>query len=124
MSNGTIIVPPPSPPNTGQLVNCPPQSNLYPPPNPTQLWGGYPPKNPTSAWSTFAPPPTGCVYGMDGMTQSWVPVPTRWEVQCIVQQYTQGSVPEAPADGADYVRNGLDAEWINVQTLVFDGGTY
>ena len=65
------------------------------PTNPTQLWGGYPPLNPTAAWADFAPPPTGCVYGLDGITRSWVPVPTRWEVMCLVQQGTANAVPEA-----------------------------
>lgn len=119
MSNGTIV---PS-------FECPPAPLSIPPnwpwpTNPTQFWGGYPPQNPTSAWADFAPPPTGCVYGLDGTSRSWVPVPTRWEVMCLVQAGTANSVPEAPADGADYVRNGLEAAWINVQNLVLDGGTY
>lgn len=125
MSNGTIIVPPPAPPNTGQYVNCPP----YPGPGlpfpiqPTERYGGYPPQNPTAAWN-YIPPPTGCVYGLDGSTASWVPVVTRWEVMCMLQQATEGVVPEAPKDGQDYVRNGLDAEWIAVNSLVLDGGTF
>lgn len=91
---------------------------------PTQLWSGYPPQNPTAAWSSYEPPPTGCVYGLDGSTQSWVPVPTRWEVMCLVSAGVSNAVPEAPTDGNDYVRNGETKTWINVQDLVLDGGTY
>ena len=119
----TIVVPPPSPPNTGQYVTCPPEQNLFPA-QPTKLWGGYPPVNPTSAWSGYAPPPTGCVYGLDGSTQSWVPVVTRWEVMCMLAQAGQGSVTEAPNTGRNYVRNGTLQTWIDVQSLIFDGGTY
>lgn len=117
MSNGTVVVP------SYECPTLPPGSQIWPT-QPTKLWGGYPPQNPTSAWANFAPPPTGCVYGLDGSTRSWVPVVTRWEVLCMIQAAGQGSVQEAPATGLDYVRNGLDAEWIDVQTLVFDGGTY
>lgn len=108
---------------------CVPLQPSFPPAapwpiNPTILWGGYPPQNPTAAWADFAPPPTGCVYGLDGSTRSWVPVPTRWEVMCLVQSGVQNTVPEAPADGGDYTRNGLTATWINVQDLVLDGGVW
>lgn len=125
MSNGTIVVPPPAPPNTGQFVNCPPlPGTALLPPQRSTFYGGYPPLNPTDAWSSYAPPPTGCVYGLDGADRSWVPVVTRWEVMCLVQAGTANTVPEAPRDGGDYVRNGLAAEWINVQDLVLDGGQY
>lgn len=120
MANGTVIVP---------STECAPQAPSWPPAapwplQPTQLWGGYPPLNPTDAWASYAPPPTGCVYGLDGTTRSWVPVPTAWEVMCLVHAGVQNTVPEAPTDGGDYVRNGLAATWINVQDLVLDGGTY
>lgn len=122
----TIVVPPPSPPNTGVVVNCQtiPGPGLPFPIDKTTLYGGYPPLNPTSAWSGYAPPPTGCVYGLSAADRSWVPVVTMWEVMCIVQEATANTVPEAPRDGSDYVRNGLAAEWINVQDLTFDGGQY
>lgn len=125
MSNGTIIVPPPAPPNTGEVVNCPPYPGPglpFPIPR-TVLYGGYPPNNPTAAWY-YAPPPTGCVYGLSAADRSWVPVVTRWEVNCMLQEQTANLIPEAPRDGNDYVRNGLAAEWVNVQDLVLDGGQY
>lgn len=120
MSNGTVVVPstecnilPPSVPPAAPWPTAP-----------TKLWGGYPPQNPTSAWADFAPPPTGCVYGLDGSTRSWVPVVTRWEVMCMLQETGQGTVTEAPATGLNYVRNGLNQTWIDVQSLTFDGGVY
>lgn len=118
MANG----PPQITPSTSCAV-LPPTTDLFPQ-NPTQLWGGYPGANPRSAWSNFAPPPTGCVYGLDGSTRSWVPVVTRWEVMCMLEEQGQVSIGEAPGDGFDYVRNGLSHSWVNVQSLTFDGGTY
>jgi hypothetical protein len=116
MANGTVV---PS-------YQCTPLPATVPPivPNPPVLYGGYPPGNPRSAWSNSAPPPTGCVYGMDGSTQSWVPVVTRWEVMCMVQSGISQTVPEAPTDGQDYVRNGYAATWVSIADLTFDGGTY
>jgi hypothetical protein len=102
---------------------CPPLPSPQPV-NPSVLYGGYPPLNPTDAWSGFAPPPTGCVYGVDGITQSWVPVVTRWEVNCLVAAGIRNTVPEAPRDGQDYVRNGLAAQWVPVNDLILDGGVY
>jgi hypothetical protein len=119
MSNGVQVLPPLPP------VGCTPlQGNPPFPVQKTLQWGGYPPVNPTSAWSGFAPPPTGCVYGLDGITQSWVPVVTMWQVQCLVQAGLSNTITEAPQDGNDYVRNGSDHTWINVQDLDLDGGTY
>jgi hypothetical protein len=112
----------PSPPPYGPV---PPFPSPPFPINPSRFYGGYPPCNPSSAWF-YAPPPTGCVYGLDGTTQSWVPVVTLWQLLCVVQQAVQqyAVVPEAPADGNDYVRNGLQHAWVNVQDLDLDGGTY
>ena len=92
---------------------------------PTRLYGGYPPCNPTNAWY-YTPPPTGCVYGLDGTTQSWVPVVTRWELLCVVQRAVQeyANIPEAPADGNLYLRNGLQHLWVNIQDVDLDGGIY
>lgn len=92
---------------------------------PTRFYDGYPPCNPRAAWN-YTPPPTGCVYGLDGSTQSWVPVVTRWEVMCLVSQTVAqaATVQEAPADGNDYVRNGYSKAWVNVQDLDLDGGEY
>jgi hypothetical protein len=129
---GTPIPTPPQPPFPAPVI--PPGPPYGPPPDfpqppfpvtPSRFYGGYPPCNPTAAWY-YSPPPTGCVYGLDGTTQSWVPVVTRWEVMCLVQQAVQmfATVPEAPLDGNDYVRNGLSHSWVNVQDLDLDGGTY
>lgn len=114
------VPPNPSPPPYAPGLPAPPFTIA-----PTQFYGGYPPCNPSAAWN-YTPPPTGCVYGLDGSTQSWVPVVTRWEVMCLVQQTVAmyASVPEAPADGNDYVRNGYSKQWVNVQDLDLDGGTY
>lgn len=110
---------PPAPPY-GPGLPAPPF-----PLSPTRFYGGYPPCNPTSAWF-YEPPPTGCVYGLDGSTHSWVPVVTLWMLNCAVQQAVAmyATVPEAPADGGDYVRNGLSHAWVNVQDLDLDGGIY
>jgi hypothetical protein len=116
---------------TPQLPALPPVGCLpFPGPGtpwpiqPSQFFGGYPPANPTAAWSGYAPPPTGCVYGLDGTTQSWVPVVTMWQVNCLVQAGLSNVLTDAPADGNDYVRNGSEKAWINVQDLDLDGGTY
>jgi hypothetical protein len=118
MSNGVPQVVP--------STACPvlPPSQAPFPAQPTPLWGGYPPANPRSAWSNFAPPPTGCVYGLDGSTKSWVPVVTRWEVMCMLEENGQTSIGEAPGTGFNYVRNGLTHSWVDVQSLTFDGGVY
>jgi hypothetical protein len=124
-------IPPPPPYPGGQVPAIPPPPP-YPggpvPPFPiplTRLYGGYPPCNPTAAWY-YSPPPTGCVYGLDGTTQSWVPVVTLWQLNCAVQIAVQqyAVIGEAPQDGNDYVRNGLSHSWVNVQDLDLDGGTY
>jgi hypothetical protein len=110
----------PTPPPYGPGLPAPPF-----PLDPTRLYGGYPPCNPTNAWY-YTPPPTGYVYGLDGVSKSWVPVVTLWQLNCAVQRAVQeyAVLPEAPADGADYVRNGLSQQWVNVQELDLDGGTY
>ena len=72
----------------------------------------------------WMPPPTGMVYGMDGWSRSWVPVVTRWEVQCIVHELMGGFLQDAPADGHRYVRDGFTQEWINIEDLDFDDGEY
>ena len=119
-------IPYPPPPSTPP---APPYAAGLPAPpfplSPTMQYGGYPPCNPTSAWF-YAPPPTGCVYGLDGRTQSWVPVVTLWQLLCVVQQAVQqyANIPEAPADGNLYVRNGLAHQWVSVQDLDLDGGIY
>lgn len=123
-----LTTPPMVPPGTPQPPPYGPVPPFPSPPfplSPTRQFGGYPPCNPTSAWF-YTPPPTGCVYGLDGTSQSWVPVVTRWELMCAVQQAValQCSLPEAPADGGDYVRNGASKVWVNVQDLDLDGGTY
>lgn len=114
------VPPNPSPPPYAPGLPAPPFTIP-----PTRTYGGYPPCNPRDAWF-YTPPPTGCVYGLDGSTQSWVPVVTRWEVMCLVQQTVAqfASVPEAPADGQDYVRNGYSKAWVSVQDLDLDGGVY
>ena len=93
--------------------------------SPSRQYGGYPPCNPTSAWY-YEPPPTGCVYGLDGSTHSWVPVVTRWEVMCLVTQAVAAAatIQEAPQDGNLYVRNGQSHAWVDVQSLDLDGGEY
>ena len=110
----------PQPPPYGPGLPAPPF-----PLDPTRLYGGYPPCNPTAAWY-YTPPPTGLVYGLDGRTNSWVPVVTLWQLLCVVQQAVQqyANIQEAPADGNLYVRNGFAHSWVNVQDLDLDGGQY
>lgn len=127
-----VALPPlpyPQPPPSPGAPQPPPYAPGLPAPpfpiEPSRFYGGYPGCNPRAAWF-YEPPPTGCVYGLDGSTQSWVPVVTRWELFCVVQQAVAlyATVPEAPQDGNLYVRNGSAHAWVNVQDLDLDGGVY
>ena len=60
----------------------------------------------------YEAPPTGFVYGRDGACQSWVPVLTRWQADCLYAPITTVPFPEAPMDGNLYVRNGLTHTWV------------
>lgn len=60
----------------------------------------------------YEAPPTGFVYGRDGACQSWVPVLTRWQADCLYAPITTVPFLEAPMDGQLYVRNGLTHSWV------------
>lgn len=81
----------------------------------------------------YEAPPTGAVYGRDGACQSWVPVLTRWQADCLFAPVTTVPFPEAPQDGNLYVRNGLTKSWVlegttpgsgYVTEAPLDGGFY
>lgn len=62
----------------------------------------------------YEAPPNGVVYGRDGACQSWVPVLTRWQADCLYAPVTTVPFPEAPMDGNVYARNGLERSWVEV----------
>lgn len=79
----------------------------------------------------YEAPNTGFVYGRDGACQSWVPVLTRWQADCLYAPVTTVPFPEAPADGNAYLRNGLTQSWVingsapgAVTEAPLDGGFY
>jgi hypothetical protein len=60
----------------------------------------------------YEAPPTGFVYGRDGQCGSWVPVLTKWQADCYYAPVTTVPFLEAPADGLNYMRNGLAQTWV------------
>jgi hypothetical protein len=59
-------------------------------------------------------PPTGFVYGYDGLCGAWVPVLTRWQADCLYAPVTTVPFTEAPADGNLYARDGLTQTWVQI----------
>ena len=85
---------------------CPPSGQPFPWLNPSPNFGGYPPCNPTVSWNLI-PPPTGCVYGLDGSSRSWGPVPTRWEVACLISNIVNQTLM-MDLDGGVYTQGVLN----------------
>lgn len=69
----------------------------------------------------YEAPSTGFVYGRDGACQTWVPVLTRWQADCLYAPITTVPFPEAPVDGQLYVRNGQTQSWVVQNTTPGSG---
>jgi hypothetical protein len=59
-------------------------------------------------------PPTGFIYGYDGLCGAWVPVLTKWQADCYYAPITTVPFPEAPTDGQLYARDGETQQWVAV----------
>ncbi len=69
----------------------------------------------------YEAPANGYVYGRDGACQSWVPVLTKWQADCLYAPITTVPFPEAPMDGQIYARDGLTHSWVVQGTVPGSG---